>query len=301
MKPNLFIVGAPKCGTTSWVHYLSSHPDIFFSNIKEPHYFSTDFPGWRWVKDEEEYLALFPDDLEQRVVGEASTWYLQSKEAATSIRNFNPDARIIILLRPQEHSLPSLHNHMLFNENESIADFEEAWRLSGKRDSSNIGKRCQEPGFLDYATAGAFSQHVERYFAEFPAEQIRVFHFRDWSANPRETYLEVLRFLGLEDDGRTHFPKVNEAHHSRTNWMRRLYRMPPGPLVAVSRALKRLTGKETLGIAARLRNLDRRAGKATQVSDALRHEIREYYAADNALLEKRIWRPAEAQRASDGD
>jgi hypothetical protein len=35
-KPNLFIVGAPKCGTTEWVHYLKSHLDICFPDRKEP-------------------------------------------------------------------------------------------------------------------------------------------------------------------------------------------------------------------------------------------------------------------------
>ena len=48
-RPNLFIVGAPKCGTTAWVEYLRTHPDIFFPEIKEPHYFATDLPGMRWT------------------------------------------------------------------------------------------------------------------------------------------------------------------------------------------------------------------------------------------------------------
>ncbi len=43
-RPNFFIVGAPKCGTTAWVRYLEDHPDVYFSPSKEPHYFCTDFP-----------------------------------------------------------------------------------------------------------------------------------------------------------------------------------------------------------------------------------------------------------------
>jgi len=39
MKPNLFVLGAPKCGTTSLVHWLGQHSEIFFSPKKEPHYF----------------------------------------------------------------------------------------------------------------------------------------------------------------------------------------------------------------------------------------------------------------------
>ena len=37
--PNFFILGAPKCGTTSLHNYLNQHPDIYMSYKKEPHYF----------------------------------------------------------------------------------------------------------------------------------------------------------------------------------------------------------------------------------------------------------------------
>ena len=36
--PNLLIVGAAKSGTTSLHNYLNQHPDIFMSNLKEPHF-----------------------------------------------------------------------------------------------------------------------------------------------------------------------------------------------------------------------------------------------------------------------
>jgi len=38
--PNFFIVGAPKAGTTTLYHYLNEFPEIYFSKLKEPHYFS---------------------------------------------------------------------------------------------------------------------------------------------------------------------------------------------------------------------------------------------------------------------
>ena len=41
-KPNLFIVGAPKCGTTFLYQYLKKHPDVYFPNFKEPHFFGSD-------------------------------------------------------------------------------------------------------------------------------------------------------------------------------------------------------------------------------------------------------------------
>ena len=42
MNPNFFIIGAPKCGTTSLAAWLAEHPAIYMSQIKEPHYFSSD-------------------------------------------------------------------------------------------------------------------------------------------------------------------------------------------------------------------------------------------------------------------
>ncbi|NJO14781.1 MAG: sulfotransferase [Thioploca sp.] len=58
-KPNFFIVGAPKCGTTALSEYLSSHPNVFMSYPKEPHYFSTDMPNKRSSSSLEDYLQLF--------------------------------------------------------------------------------------------------------------------------------------------------------------------------------------------------------------------------------------------------
>ena len=43
-KVNLFIVGAMKAGTTSFVEMLSEHSDIYVPPIKEPHYFVDRLP-----------------------------------------------------------------------------------------------------------------------------------------------------------------------------------------------------------------------------------------------------------------
>jgi hypothetical protein len=43
-KPNLFMIGGPKCGTTSFQEYLAGHPHIFMSEPKEPCYFDKDIP-----------------------------------------------------------------------------------------------------------------------------------------------------------------------------------------------------------------------------------------------------------------
>ncbi len=38
--PTFFIIGAPKAGTTSLHNYLSEHPQIQMSAVKEPNFFA---------------------------------------------------------------------------------------------------------------------------------------------------------------------------------------------------------------------------------------------------------------------
>ncbi|HET9813266.1 MAG TPA: sulfotransferase domain-containing protein [Sphingomicrobium sp.] len=289
MKPNLFIVGAPKCGTTAWAEYLGSHPDIFFSEIKEPHHFATDRDSELRIADRADYLRLFARRGAAKVLGEASVTYLLSEVAARNIHAFNPDAKILIFLRNQEDYLPSRHNQLVFNGVESITDFEQAWRLSGRRDATNAPAFFKHPELLDYRAAGAFGPQVERYYALFPEDQIRVFHFDNWTEQSRQTYLEILRFLGIPDDGRTDFPPVHQARHHATKFVVKFVRQPPRIVRLVVALIKKLTRRSGLGLANWLIELDSRPGTLSQISDELRREIRDFYEKDNEKLQRRIW------------
>jgi hypothetical protein len=286
MKVNLFIVGAPKCGTTAWYEYLRSHPDIFMPDLKEPGFFALDLPNWRGIRTDEEYSRLFADRGAAKVLGEASGIYLISETAAQAIRNYNPAAKILIFLREQEEFLPSFHNLNLWEFAEDVADFETAWRLSGRRPRNRIPTGV-DPRVLDYVAVGRFSEQVSRYLDAFGANQVRVFWFRDWVADPRSTYLDILRFLELEDDGRSDFGQINPGVTFRPRWLVRFLRAPPPGARSIVRMLKRVTGL-------RQSTQDRIVKKAVQlltapgyrkeISPQLREEIRRYYADDNRRL-----------------
>lgn len=126
-KPDFFIVGAAKCGTTAMYEYLKEHPEIFMpEDAKEPNYFGSDMNYKSSRLTEEQYLSLFSDAKNEKRIGEASVWYLYSKLAASEIKEFCPSARIIIMLRNPVDMLYSLHSELFYGADEDIEDFKTA-------------------------------------------------------------------------------------------------------------------------------------------------------------------------------
>ena len=109
--PNLFIVGAAKSGTTSLHNYLNQHPDIFMSNLKEPHYLINKEIGVdripSGITNYINYLDLFLEGKEMRYRGESSVMYLMYPEIVIPkiIHQFGKDSKIIIMIRNQPKSL----------------------------------------------------------------------------------------------------------------------------------------------------------------------------------------------------
>ena len=108
-KPNFFILGAPKCGTTSLAAWLGEHPNIFVSSEKEPNFFNTE--DKRGITNTlEQYEDLFREaGTEHVAVGEATVWYLSSPEAIDRILKYNSDARFIVMVRNPLEMAPALH------------------------------------------------------------------------------------------------------------------------------------------------------------------------------------------------
>jgi hypothetical protein len=134
--PNFFIIGAPKCGTTSMSEYLRSHPNIYFSTPKEPYYFCRDIikPLPHSVQTEGQYLTLFAKaDKCHQAIGEGSVYYLYSNEAVQKIRSFNPEARLIVMVRDPIDMLHSLFHQNIVNGTENAPDFPTAWKWQEDR------------------------------------------------------------------------------------------------------------------------------------------------------------------------
>jgi hypothetical protein len=198
-KPDFFVVGAPKCGTTSLCKYLDQHPDIFISKPKEPHYFGQDLAAKpRRGRTLEKYLSLF-EGAKNKVCGEGSTRYLYSKVAAKHIYELNPDAKIIIMLRNPVDFLYSFHSQLLVDLAEDIPDFQLALEAeSDRREGKRIPRDAQRPADCLYSEVAKFSEQVKRYFDTFGREQVYVIIFDDFKSDIARVYRETLEFLEVD-------------------------------------------------------------------------------------------------------
>ena len=118
-RPNLFIVGKPRSGTSALYYLLSQHPQIYMSPVKEPLHFCRDMiaqvhlysKGRCYLphRELENYLSLYRSAKDETVVGEACPLHAYSKVAAKEIYEFNSAAKIIMVFREPVSFLHSLH------------------------------------------------------------------------------------------------------------------------------------------------------------------------------------------------
>ena len=251
ITPNFFIAGAPKCGTTALYEYLRPHPNIFMPEIKEPHFFAKDLGTYPRIKTLEDYRALFaPATPEHRRVGEASVYYLRSSVAIPAIREFNPEAKIIAMFRNPVDMVYSLHSQLLHVAEETVSDFETAWRLQERRSRGlDLPPAIRSPLLVQYAQVGQFGTQARRLLSCFPPDQVKLILYDDFADSPQRVYDEVIDFLDIPHDERAEFPRINENKGTRVAWLRRFSRKPPPLLREAVRSLKRAVGGEKISAA----------------------------------------------------
>lgn len=292
MKPNFFIIGAPKSGTTALSEYLRSHDNVFISVDKEPNYWNDDFKNICTVRDYDEYLALFRDAGSQHhAIGEASVNYLRSARAVPRIVETFPDARFVVLLRNPVDLAYSWHGQMVFGLYEDDVDFESAWRKqAARRRGELVPATCVEPKVLDYFDVAALGSQVQRLMANTARDSVQIHLFDDFKKDPGKVYRDTLAFLGLADDGRSEFPVINENKSHRNKLIARFVERPPALWVAGARAVRRTFGIQRIGLLRGLRERNKVAHKRAPMSPNFRAELIEEFRAEFELLSEVLGR-----------
>jgi len=192
-RPNLFVVGAMKSGTSTLHALLDGHPDIFMSEPKEPCYFvdldDLESPArevveeWGFWRSEEHYLALFGEAGNARVIGESSTNYSKRPKmggVCDRIAEFAPEARILYIMRDPIERTISHYWHAVAQRKE-------------RRDL--VTALEQE---AHYREVSHYAFQLEPYLSRFGSERVRVLTLEELRADPEAKLMELFGWLGVD-------------------------------------------------------------------------------------------------------
>lgn len=274
-RPNFFIIGAPKCGTTALADWLQKHPEACVCIPKEPNFFHEDrgpFPA-----SLEEYESTFGHARpEHKAIGDASPRVIYSDVAFSQIRAYRPDARYILMLRnPVEMSL-SYHNQLIVNGEQKMRNFEAAWRSDHAIDKIFLGRKARSGPFL--RTACSLADPVERTLRNVPRERLLIILLDDLRADPAGQLERVADFLGIARGHEALFERTNAATRIHSFRVQTVFKM-------LSRLKQRLGITVPLGVLPALARMNRSDGRGTStMSPEMRDEVKAFFRSDVARL-----------------
>lgn len=269
-KPNLFIIGAAKCGTTSLHNYLGHHRGIYLSEPKEPCYFVPELNYY--PKDLAWYLSLFADATEERYLGESTTSYTKLPVytgVVDRIASFvNEPPRFIYLMRdPIDRAVSHYwHNIRHFEEHRPIQ------RAFVER--------------VDYRAFSDYPMQLKPYFERFGRESVYTLTFEDLVQSPSSTIRQLLRWLELEPE----VPGVSfERSNARPEKMQRVRGWGLLRRFALSRPWSRLSPRtpqslKDLATHVTFRKADPQSEKTQAAVESIRNEMQMIVRALEELL-----------------
>ncbi|WP_320836715.1 sulfotransferase domain-containing protein [Zhongshania sp.] len=201
-KVNLFLIGAPKAGTTSVAKFLDLSREISVSKPKEPGYFAVDCGG---NPDRNGYTPRNIDEYEDLWLGgsqcsakywcDASTNYSWCPGAIRKIKAYNANAKCIYILRHPIEAAYSLYCEEKYQLNDPSLSFEDAW-LSGS------GQAASEDGFsrLNYGAISSFGARCAELLELFDRSNVHICFLEDLVTDEWEFYSNLASFLGVKFD-----------------------------------------------------------------------------------------------------
>lgn len=184
--PNTIIAGVPKGGTTSVFQYLSDHPEVCSSSVKETKYLiDKEYPLFSektnyFKQGLEGYQSFFNkcNVNEKKIILEATPDYIYQKTPLEVLPNLNPMPNIIFVLRNPAKRLYSFFNFAKNNMGvlkKNISFTEYINRLSDSNDPILRGRVLLNNG-LEH---GKYINYLKKWIYIFGNEKVYVCLFEE--------------------------------------------------------------------------------------------------------------------------
>ncbi len=185
-KPNFFLLGAAKSGTTSLYYYLAQHPQVCISEPKEPRFFEKEYAqGMEFY-----WQTYFKNWRDEPFIGDACPRNLFLPYVPARIKAQCPEAKLLVLLRnPVDRAFSawwmrySLGVEKLPFEQAIQANLEQqrsGFTLAGA-DGEELWCKAMHWGgaypyvkYRWYLEEGYYAQQLLHYLALFSREQLKV-------------------------------------------------------------------------------------------------------------------------------
>ena len=193
VKPTFICVGVQKSGTCSLVDYLSSHPDIYMYN-KEPHFFDKHKDLTLTAKDIKSYEDLFKTS--KPIVGEKTPSYCYLPFAINRIHKYNPNIKIIIILRePIARAWSHYNMNLNFKDKTLMNVTNQQINADFAKDSTAIQSNIKTNGGY-MILRGYYDVLLAHIASKFPKKNIYIGIAEEIQKNKLVEYNKIVHFLG---------------------------------------------------------------------------------------------------------
>ncbi len=206
-KPNLFLIGAPKCGTTALANNLKQHQDIFLPQQKEPRFFDKetfyDCEDDYITKNLQEYLAYYKSSTNQKYLIDASVFNMYSQNSIENILKLSPDAKFIIILRdPVEASISMFHQRLSYVDKtmrEVCEDFNNCWDLlEDRKKDQGYPKNCKNKFLFRYDLLYSYQNYLP-YLQEKLGSNLFIGFYDEYKNNSENFFKKLFDFLKIKN------------------------------------------------------------------------------------------------------
>lgn len=195
-KPTFLCIGVQKAGTTSLTNYLLQHPEIFMKG-NEIHFFDKPKQYNLTQKDFEQYEAQF--NTHKSIVGEKTPSYNYLHFAMDRIYNYNPNIKLILILREPISRAYSQYNMNAVKSKQSLCTVTDEQIMKDFEEDENIGLSELTQNGNYYVVRGKYDEIISYIFSKFPKQNVYIGIAEEIRADKFKYYNEIFKFLGAKE------------------------------------------------------------------------------------------------------